>query len=267
MASVLSIDAAWTLHEPSGVALLDDSGGNWGCVAVAPSYTTFLNLADGKTVDWKSKKFAGTAPDPKKLVEAATRLLGGDPPSITTLDMPVAVIPFSERRTADNQISTSFGGRGCAAHSPNGVRPGALGMALTQGFAAAGYPVATSCSAPGTVSRLVEVYPHPALLRLLRADYRVPYKVSKSTKYWRELGMRERIGKLCCVFQQIQDALAQEISAIGLILPSLEQVPSLSHLKRYEDALDALVSAWVGIKYLARDVRVFGDHTAAIWVP
>jgi predicted RNase H-like nuclease len=38
-------------------------------------------------------------------------------------------------------------------------------------------------------------------------------------------------------------------------------------LKRYEDALDALVCGWVGIEYLGGRCTAFGDTAAAIWTP
>jgi hypothetical protein len=31
--------------------------------------------------------------------------------------------------------------------------------------------------------------------------------------------------------------------------------------------IDALVCAWVGMKYLAGEAVAYGDETAAIWVP
>ncbi|MDW7774366.1 MAG: hypothetical protein SCH71_15885 [Desulfobulbaceae bacterium] len=40
-----------------------------------------------------------------------------------------------------------------------------------------------------------------------------------------------------------------------------------SYLKRYEDALDALVCAWVGVKFLEGETQPLGDETAAIWCP
>jgi len=52
-----------------------------------------------------------------------------------------------------------------------------------------------------------------------------------------------------------------------LVLPCSDTVPSLSHLKRYEDALDGLVSAWVGIEYLEGRAQAYGHATAAVWVP
>lgn len=47
MAGVLGIDAAWTEKEPAGVALLEGRSEVWRCVAVAPSYDSFLALAEG----------------------------------------------------------------------------------------------------------------------------------------------------------------------------------------------------------------------------
>jgi predicted RNase H-like nuclease len=46
------------------------------------------------------------------------------------------------------------------------------------------------------------------------------------------------------------------------------RVPSngpLAHLKRYEDALDALICSWIGIEYLDGKLRAHGDATAAVW--
>ena len=46
------------------------------------------------------------------------------------------------------------------------------------------------------------------------------------------------------------------------------RVPStgtIAALKRYEDALDALICAWVGTEYLAGRLRAHGDATAAVW--
>ena len=51
MTTILGIDAAWTAHEPSGVALVRFDGGSWRCVAVAPCYASFIALAGGLPVD------------------------------------------------------------------------------------------------------------------------------------------------------------------------------------------------------------------------
>jgi hypothetical protein len=55
VAGILGIDAAWTEKEPSGMALLESSQVGWRCVAVTPSYGSFLALAEGTPVDWDAK--------------------------------------------------------------------------------------------------------------------------------------------------------------------------------------------------------------------
>ena len=51
---VLGIDAAWTVVQPNGVAVVERgaAGGTWQCLALAPSYASFLGLAAGRPVDW-----------------------------------------------------------------------------------------------------------------------------------------------------------------------------------------------------------------------
>jgi predicted RNase H-like nuclease len=38
-------------------------------------------------------------------------------------------------------------------------------------------------------------------------------------------------------------------------------------LKRYEDAIDALICCWVGTLYAEGNARPMGDDTTAIWCP
>ena len=52
------------------------SQGSWRCVAVTPSYDSFLALAEGTPVDWTTKT-RGALPDVGRLVAAAETLLGG----------------------------------------------------------------------------------------------------------------------------------------------------------------------------------------------
>jgi predicted RNase H-like nuclease len=119
----------------------------------------------------------------------------------------------------------------------------------------------------GTTHRLVEVYPHPALLTLLNRERRVPYKVSKASTYWRGVSIPERIGRLLDEFANIQRGLEQHIDDMAIRLPHADDVKTLSALKPVEDALDALVCCWVGGAYLAGTAYPLGDETAAVWCP
>jgi predicted RNase H-like nuclease len=266
VAGVLGIDAAWTEKEPSGVALLEGSSGNWRCVAVTPSYDFFLSLAEGVPVDW-SIKSRGAVPDASRLVTAAEQLLNGQKLGVVAVDMPLSTEPITGRRVADVATSKAFGGMGAAVHSPSVDRPGIISTQLRDGFIEAGFPLATSTTPAGTPDRLVEVYPHPALLSLTGANYRLCYKVSRSRRYWPDSTPAERRANLLIQFQRILSALANEIRGIPIELPDPTSMVPVSGLKRYEDSLDALVCAWVCAKYLEGGAAPYGDHTAAIWVP
>jgi predicted RNase H-like nuclease len=56
--------------------------------------------------------------------------------------------------------------------------------------------------------------------------------------------------------------LARDIDGVELRVPARGP---LAQLKRYEDALDAVVCAWVGIQYLEGKARAYGDATSAVW--
>jgi predicted RNase H-like nuclease len=264
---VLAIDAAWTPTKPSGVALVVTDPSGWRNLTVAPSYAEFLAAADGKPIDW-SGAGAPTARDADaSLLLAAARSLAGSDVTLVAVDMPLAVAPFASRRAADDAVSKAFGARGCSTHSPSATRPGPVGSSLMRGLEAAGYPLATASVPCGTARRTIEVYPHPALLALLSCDERVRYKVSKSRKYWPDTPVLERIALILLELSRIERALSESIRGAAVGLPELAQVRSLASLKRYEDALDALICAWVAIRYLEGQATPFGDDIAAIWVP
>ncbi len=65
----------------------------------------------------------------------------------------------------------------------------------------------------------------------------------------------------------IYRALRSELGKLQFELPATADGLSLTYLKRFEDALDALVCAWVGLQHLHRRTRPYGDHESAIWVP
>jgi predicted RNase H-like nuclease len=257
---VLGIDAAWTAGNPSGVALVAGHGRRWRALAVAPSYASFVALAGGQRLDWRARP-AGGAADCGALVDAATRLAGARP-DVIALDIPLATRAVLARRPADTAIARAFGGRGCAVHSPLPDRPGPIAGALHDGFAAHGFALATARTPAGTRAAMLEVFPHAALLSLVGADYRLPYKTSRSSKYWPALSLAARRRALLVQWRRILTALSARIDGIALPLP---RAGTIAGLKRYEDAMDALVCAWVGIEFLAGRVRAYGDDTAAIW--
>jgi predicted RNase H-like nuclease len=59
-----------------------------------------------------------------------------------------------------------------------------------------GFPLATASTPAGTCPALIEVYPHPALIDLLDRDFRIPYKVAKTPRYWPNETLQERIAAI-----------------------------------------------------------------------
>ncbi len=261
MLAVLGIDAAWTEHNASGVALVRANYERWECLAVSPSFADFILSADS------TEPVVKTGSELDLVVKAAVALLHGERPNVVAVDMPMSHDPITSRRVADHQVSCAFGIAGCSTHSPNVTRPGAVGKRLTQSLVDGGYSLRTIAPSDGNTSVLIEVYPHPALLRLCHADYRLPYKVSRVRKYWPGISPPERRKNLLIQFQRIIDALSRTIDHISHLLPEPEQVKSTDGLKAFEDMLDALVCAWVGIRYLQGDTEPYGDDSAAIWIP
>jgi predicted RNase H-like nuclease len=127
--------------------------------------------------------------------------------------------------------------------------------------------LATAETQAGDTPKLIEVFPHVALLRILGVTSRVPYKVGKSRRYWPKASLQARKELLLVELARILEAMRQEICDITLELPAAARVKSLSSLKPFEDVIDAIVCAWVGVSYLKKKARPYGDHTAAIWVP
>jgi predicted RNase H-like nuclease len=264
--AILGIDAAWTATQPSGVALVVEGRGGWRCAAVAPSYEDFARLAGGAPVDWNHSPKGTPPPAPRELVDAVRRLAPEATLTVVAVDMPLARTPITCRRKSDDDVSREFGGRHCSTHSPSAERPGPIADAMRRDFAAAGFPLRTHgpTPRPGEAS-LIEVYPHTALLALCKAEERVPYKASRARAYWPGLEPLERKRRLLAEWARMRRALEREITGIDLPLPRPD-IP-LARLKRHEDALDALVCAWVGLQLLLGRACSFGDGDAAIWTP
>ena len=263
---VLGIDAAWTAHQPSGIALVQNTATGWSSLAVAPSYEAFIGQASGQAWD-PQQKATGSRPNPAELLQASKKITGAEV-SCVSVDMPLATSPITRRRAADTAISSRFGPKGCAVHSPSAERPGAIADQLRADFAALGYSLHTSGSDPAAAA-LIECYPHVALLALLSRVYRVPYKMSRSGQYWKaeQLSRSERIERLLEQFQAIKARLAEHINGIPHFIPAPSEVTTLASLKPVEDMLDGLICAWLGIEHLEGRTVGLGDDTAAIWVP
>jgi predicted RNase H-like nuclease len=255
VAVVLGIDAAWTAGQPSGVALVRDTG---EVLRLSPSYAGFVNNA------WMPRE-SGEGNVIQLLKVAAE--LAGEPVAVVSVDMPLSKQPITARRPADTAVSRTFGARGCATHSPSTQRPGPLGQRLTDAYVTAGYRIATQQDELGSAGCLIEAYPHPALLALTGAEQRLPYKAGKTGSYWKHEQKSERLSRLGEQWRGIRKALEGEFPDLDLPWPDFSPSGSFAAIKPYEDTLDALITAWVGLKFLRGEAVPYGDDSAAIWVP
>lgn len=178
--------------------------------------------------------------------------------------MPIAHSPITSRRASDNAVSREYGGRWASTHSPSAKRPGKIADDLKAGFTAAGYPL---CTTAPEIPGLIEVYPHPALIELLKAEKRLPYKVANRRKYWRNHSPDEWCDLLLECWQSIITALDAHISGVSAMLPIPAKSSKIAQLKSFEDSLDAIICAWVAICALDGKAKPFGDDDSAIWIP
>lgn len=260
MTVVLGIDAAWTAGRPSGVALVSETAGRWRLRALAPSYDHFFAIAQGQSL---ATRPTGSAPDVNALLAAAEQIAGAAV-RLVAIDMPVSHAPITRRRVSDNVIASAFGAWHCATHSPDATRPGPLSDQLRADFAAAGYPLQTQDARSGG---LIEVYPHPALVVLARETRRLPYKAGNSAKYWPGELIAVRRQRIDAQWRRIVALLATRFDDVADHLPRLDAPPGGAAAKAYEDMIDAIVCAWVGVTALTGAADPYGDAESAIWVP
>ena len=266
MRTVLGIDAAWTETQPSGLALVEEIDGGWRLTAVAGCYSRFEALAAPAP---DNAKPAGMKADADALL-ATCRHLTGREPDLVAVDMPLSHKAITGRRMSDNAVSSAYGAWKCGTHSPNVQRPGPVSERLRSAFEQRGYHLWTK---PGGAPLdrpepgLIEVYPHPALIELTHADKRLCYKIGKMSRYWPNLAAPLRREELFAVWARIVAALEPQVGGVEAGLPALDRNASGLALKAYEDVLDAIVCAFVGICVLQGRARAFGDEDSAVWVP
>lgn len=256
MTAVLGIDAAWTERNPSGIALIERIGATWRLKVAASNLRDFARACDVAPPADAGVGFA---------VACAKRILDGRPPDLIAVDMPLSLQPITGRRLSDIGVSRRFGAAKCATHSPSWERPGKVSARFHEDCRVEGYRLKT-LSSPVHPLTLAEVYPHPALLRLMVVEERVKYKVGKTTTYWRGASAKARLanvrGELQKIAQQLDSVVEGAAATIDVEAPS-----TFRALKPVEDTIDAIIAAWVGAAILEDAAEGFGDEISAIWIP
>jgi predicted RNase H-like nuclease len=255
MTVILGIDAAWTGTRPSGVAVVAGEPGDWCLVAVAASYGDFYRQA-GLAVDESGFE--------ARLLLDSAAVLARARVDLVAADIPLARSPIVGRREADNAVSRLYGARHAGTHTPSAARPGRLADDMRSAFDGEGYPLQTAAPAG---SGLIEVYPHPALIELMSAVRRLPYKAGKSAKYWPGRPAAGRRSLLLAQWRDIVVQLDRRMQGVAARLSLPAPDASGVALKAYEDALDAVVCGWIGTCVIEGRATALGDSDSAIWIP
>lgn len=268
-AYILGIDAAWTAHQPAGVALLRVcKNAKPQLIALGRSYDEFLASGPHAKIVWCTR-VRGCLP-PIDALLSHCRKLCGDLPQIVALDIPLARTPLNGRRPCDNAVTSAYVSRGAGTHTPSALRPGPISKSLFQQLHKAGYEWHTQGKARGAARVFIETYPHPAIIELMQLRMRLAYKTSRVSQYWPEANSRTRWQRLCKNLDALRLALADQINGIQNLIPSanfLFKNGNKARLKHLEDSLDAVVCAWIGYQFWRGKALAYGNNEAAIWLP
>ena len=260
MRAVLGIDAAWTITEPSGVALAIETASGWRLAAVEASYDHFLERARGAAPGEAGRE--ARIPTPGRWSARPIACAGGRSPASRSTCRS-GPIRSSGRRRCDKLVSSLYGARKAAAHSPSAARPGPISDALRADFAAFDLEVRIEPPADG----LIEVYPHAALIDFMGARERLPYKAGKTRTYWPSC--RSKTGGESCGRSGRESSRRWSRRIAGVAAALAVPAPDARgwRLKAFEDRLDAVVCAAVAIAALDGRAVAYGDGEGAIWVP
>ena len=257
---VLGVDAAWTAHKPSGVALLkcfEDTSKKPELLRGARSYEEFCSK---DRIEW-DQIVTSSAPDFIKLIKSCECEL-----DLIALDIPLSPKEIVQRRAADEQISKAYGRYGASVHSPGQERPRYISRDIYNQLTRAGFHWAGNSD--WRTPSFIEVYPHVAIIELFDYSYRAEYKVEKRRAYWPNDKPEERMEKLVCEINRLKMALSEKVNGVENILPVIDNNAKPKMLKGYEDLLDAIISGLVGVYFIRNQAMSFGDEIeSAIWVP
>lgn len=194
------------------------------------------------------------------LMVAIAEVLPQANPAFLAIDAPIVCPNLSGARPVDVQMSRLFHREHAGCHSANATRcprpPRILSRLMSEGFSA-GWDFAAARRESVATSSLplrlaAEVYPHPAMVRLLRLSRIVKYKKGRMTERRAE-------------FARLQSALVGLLATEFSFLELNDEARSLLAArwsKSAEDRLDAFFCALIGLWHLhhrGRRSQVVGD--------
>ncbi len=196
--------------------------------------------------------------------ERLQALLQNFQPVGIAVDLPMAIEPVRGYREADRATTCAFSRYGCPVHSPTPERPGVWGDWIREVFRCHGYTLAVHPDFERPA--LFEVYPHTAAVHMIRASYRLPYKIQRASGYYPTLPPQARKQRVADQLQGMAEAISNWCEGTPDHL-QLDPAAPMWVWKAAEDRLDALLCIWAALQAGQGTFLPYGDATAAIWNP
>lgn len=228
-AHYLGLDLAWSERNCTGAAVLDKNGN-------VLAYTAVLRR-DDEILAWIRANMADNC--------------------IAGFDMPTIIRNQLGQRPAEAELRTAFGRYDAGPFPANLSRfpDGGRARKIIDALATDGFVESLPLAARQPGRYALEVYPHPAHIRLFNLDHVFRYK--KKKRQWDDV---------CSEWKRYRAELASLKDADPpLLMPSsIPEAVMASGYKRWEDTLDAVTCAYVA-SYFGRwgtsapHGRIFGD--------
>jgi predicted RNase H-like nuclease/ppGpp synthetase/RelA/SpoT-type nucleotidyltranferase len=233
---LVGIDLAWGDRQPTGLAVLDESG-------------RLVHIGAVRTDDEIETALAPYA----------------DGGCVVAIDAPLIVRNATGNRPAEAALNRDFARFDAGAHPSNTAKPEFADG--TRGQRIAGRLGLDLNPRSGRPKRAIEVYPHPATVALFRLGRTLKYK----NKPGRTLvSLRGDLLSLMNLVEGLADAdvpLQVAGPAWAELRGRVEQAQRKSELRVVEDQVDAVLCAYVALLSVrAPDrVRVYGDEEPGGW--
>lgn len=218
----IGLDLAWSVRNPTGGAVVegDAGGGRLTETALLSDDASILEFVDAQA---------------------------GDGPAIVAIDAPLTVPNVTGRRPAEAEVGAVFGRFQAAAHPTNRTRladaAGVVrGEALTQALEARGFVHDPRIPAGAPVRRVVEVYPHPAMVAL--------FGLPRTLKYKNKGQPREVLDEAWAAFHRHLASLNEADPPLTGLDAHLSVDPAALKgraLKGHEDRTDAILCAYIAL--------------------
>jgi len=209
----VGVDLAWGQRGTTGLAVLDDTG---------VLLDVITRQSDEDILAWLRQWTAG--------------------PCFVAFDAPIVVVNPSGHRPCERLVSRHFGRYGASCHAANIANP-----SFTNGSRALRLADALTLELdPTAPRRAAEVYPHPALVTFFDLPRILTYKHKPGRDFTH---LQSELLRLITLLETLADAspplLLKSNPNWQHLRTAAQSATRKSHLKRLEDATDAVVCAYI----------------------